>query len=243
MKRLKFVILDCAFENWTDKAVPEMLARIISLKKRGYQAEYKPGVLPVDTSDFIGTHLAVCKETAEGLIPIMAYRSITKSRCQKYNLSFSPLQLMRACNALEHEKAVQLFMQQSDFKKEEISYDASWTIDPEVRKDKEYTKKLQELMMATHVLYHLNEHIPRIIAGGVVRFKMYRFYQFWGYRPFMSGNIELPAIKVPFVHDELTQFFMLSAFSKEALELADSYRKFWDTRVIIGGNTDVKKAA
>jgi hypothetical protein len=241
MKGLRFVVLDNVFKNLESTEVRDLFGQVILLKKRGYEAEYKPGVLPVDTTDMITSHLMVCRDTKEGLIPIMAYRSTEEARCLEYNLPFSALALMRACKAPDHEKALSLFLEQSKFAGVPVAYDSSLTMDPEARKDPELKKLLQELFIATHVHFHLNMGAPRVIAGGVVRFKMERYYELWGYRALNLNGKTLPDLKVPFVHDEVTRFFTLTKFSDETIKIADKYQSIFDNRIVIG--EPKKKAA
>ena len=61
-RRLRFVILDCIREIWSLPEVRTLFQNIITLKLEGYAATYPDTLIPLDKSDFYGTHVLVCTE-------------------------------------------------------------------------------------------------------------------------------------------------------------------------------------
>jgi hypothetical protein len=242
-KRLRIVILGSPYDTLQDPLAQSLFAKTMALKIEGYRAEYPYGALPVETTDFIATHSILCDERDDGLIPLMAYRSVSHSCAKTFGLPFGGLAVVNSAGGVEHAKAIQGILNRCEASGREISYDSSWTINPEVRKDRELTAHLQEIMRAMHVLYHVDYNIPEIVAAGVVRFKMERYYRFWGYELIAKDGVPLGPIPLPFLRQESVLMFWLSKFSKEALEQAEKYRSLWNERIDICLKKSEKKAA
>lgn len=241
INNIHLVELDCPYDSWDEPKTKDLFHKAVSLKIRGYQAEYPYGVLPIDTSDFVGVHHLVCEERSDGLQPIMAYRTITSSRCKAHRMGFPPLTLMQLLKLPSHEIAIRNLLVEVEAANRVVGYASSLTIDPNYRGD----PLLKEILKATHVLYHREAGIRHVVGGGVLRFKVDSLYSFWGYDRLSYENIELPPVEVPFVMNEVTGFFVLRDFSQQSLDFAEQYRALWNRRVRILPKSDisVKSAA
>lgn len=241
--RLRVVLLESVYEQWDSPLVRQVFVEMMNLKLKGYAVEYPHGVLALDSSDFIGSHHLVCREEGRNLVPLMGYKSVTARRCEVHRLLFPALSLMRAARAPAHETLIEQRLKECHESNLDISYDSAWTILPQARKDKALTDELRGIMKAIHVLYHEEYRVPRIIAGGVLRFKVDQLYHYWGYQPFALDGSILPPIQNPSLFGESVQFFELNRFSRKAHDDAQEYASIWKERVVLDKNDGRLKAA
>lgn len=232
--KFKIVIIESAYDHWDSKLTQKYFSDAVSLKLRGYKAEYPYGILPVDTTDFISTHHLLCKETDLGLYPLMAYKSITYQKATIHNLPFPILNLAKSIGINKHEEAINNIVLRCESDGLKLSYDSSWTIDPETRKDRELTQTLRNIMTALHSLYHHNAKTDEIISLGSLRFKMERLFLYWGYNPIALESKPLDQFIVPsYFNEPVMMFHQTSGFSKQALEDARVYMNLWDDRLVL----------
>jgi len=230
---LKIVVINSVYDTIkTSPQVLELFPKIVKLKLEGYEAEYPYGVLPLDTSDFICTHYAVCKKTSTGLTPLMAYRSITWEKCVEHFLEIPALKLARY-GTENHIKSISEKLEHLSNQKSRVSYDSSFTIHPSIRNNKDKRDLLKNIMLSMHVLAHQDYDIPYIFAGGVERFKMEKMYHFWGYQDLSWKGEKLPPVYPEFVLKEPTSIFFCDSFSKEGVSIAKEFKSYWDNRIEI----------
>jgi hypothetical protein len=231
------VTLECPYDQWENPQVQSLFGKIVALKIRGYQAEYPYGVLPVDATDYVGTHHVVCKEENNGVLqPLMAYRSITYARTKTHQLPFPIEAMFKGCNLPVHLKAAEQIIERCKGEQKTLSYDSSWTIDPATRNDRDLATHLRGLMNAMHSLYHTHNNTGEILSGGVLRFKMDKLFKYWGYEPLSYDGKTLESFGLPLVFGEvITIFHQQNGFSKQSLEEAMKYQDFWENRILLQG--------
>lgn len=234
MNGFRVVLLERPWDFWQDKSIRQLFTSVVALKKTGYGAEYPDWVLPVDGSDYYASHIMVCREAGSTLSPVMAYRSVPLDEANSHRSSFGGLSLARSVASHEHELAVAREVERCALSGRRISYDSSWTIDPELRKDEASTRYLRDLMKAIHVLHHLDSGVQEIIAGGATRFKMEKLYQFWGYRELSLDGRVLPPLNLPTYNNEEVIVFHLRQFAELALAHAKKFESEWKARLIFG---------
>lgn len=233
--KLTVVVIENAWENWSDPKVRDLFMKAIGLKQMGYGKEYPSSVISVDGTDFFASHHLVCKESESGdLVPLMGYRSVPFSRAKYFHYPFGGTALVRAANAPEHEASIANILEHAAWRRHEISYDSSWTILPEIRRDRELTGKLQEIMKAIHVLYHTTGGPQEVVAGAVMKFKMDRYYHYWGYGEIQNNGRKLPGLLHPFFEGAEIVVFHAQQFSTQAIADAERYRSMWEERIIVG---------
>ncbi|MGZ5279528.1 MAG: hypothetical protein ACXWC9_06280, partial [Pseudobdellovibrionaceae bacterium] len=101
-QNLRFVVLKSPFQIWTqleNDTFKDLFHDMVRLKLQGYGLEYPRGVLPVDTSDFIATHLLVCKEEGSRLRPIMGFKTTSFADCEHHQIAFPALGLVQAAES------------------------------------------------------------------------------------------------------------------------------------------------
>lgn len=238
---LQIVLIDSPYETWDNKETQDLFFKTVDLKLKGYLNDYEHGVLPLDTTDFVGTHHLICQKTPTGLVPLLGWRSISLEKAKLHNMPFSPLALARACNSPDHEKAIQAIVDRAEKEKFSITYESAITIHPSVRNNEEVTSLLKDVLRAMHVHHHHDYNIKESIVGGSMRHKMDRYFLWWGYKAIDLNGKTLPFVKVPQAKFEPTIIYYRKEFSKEALELAPKFRAIWDEKIVISSEREGAK--
>ncbi|MBI3542098.1 MAG: hypothetical protein HY075_02325 [Deltaproteobacteria bacterium] len=240
--KLRIVVLECPYDTRkTDPRTWSLLTKNFDLKLDGYQREYSDP-LPVDGTDLVACHQIVVREEGASLVPLMAYRSITAERCRRFHMPFPLLAQFRELGLVEHAEAVSEVLARAAKSNLDVCWDSSYTISPLARADEALANELRDVMRAMHVLYHQAMGDHEVLAGGVLKFKMDRLYQFWGYEVLKLAGRELGPIRLPSLGNELGLAFHLSgAFSELARAHAEKFRALWDSRIQIG--TDDRRIA
>src|ERR1700722_15302698 len=91
---LQLVTLKGFYECWQQPEAQEILMKTVALKLKGYLHEYESGVLPVDTTDYVGVHHVLCKWTNGEYVPIMAYKSVGFEACSRHCIPFPALAIV-----------------------------------------------------------------------------------------------------------------------------------------------------
>lgn len=237
---LKLVILESPYDQINDPQVKELFIETQALKINGYHGVYPYGVLPVDTYDFVATHHLVC-ETGQGrLEPIMGYKSITLDKCKTHKLPFPGISVLRSSQAASHEKALQELLDGYQNNASAIDWGSSWTIAPRIRDNIELKKFLKELFIAMHVCHEREIGTKEWVTCGNNRVKTDRLFLDLGYQPLQSNGVALPYFIYTPLIDAEAMMFTCTKFSDSALKLADKFRDFWNTRIVI---SDSERAA
>ena len=242
--KIKLVTLECPYDTWGDGITETLFSRVVQLKLKGYKAEYPYGVLPVDTTDFICTHHMACIEVGKELYPVMAYKSVTSDRLKTHSLPFPLINLLKYCGTKEHLIAVQDIVTKCELNNKKLSYDSSWTIDPEIRKDLSFKPLLREIMNTMHVYFHKDNGTDEILSLGSTRFKMEKLFDYWGYKLIEYMGKSLATFDVPtYFNENVVLIHQSNGFSKSANTDAKKYETLWEEKVVIKSKTQRKVAA
>jgi len=225
--KLSFVTLDCPLERWRDPHVRAAFAEMVRLKMLGFGSAHAAGIMPVDTSDFIASHVLTCVEGNDGLHLVAAFRSISTERCREFNLTFSAESLAIAADAREHAAAVREFVGQEG----RVGYLGSWTIHPSARENPALRAALRDDFALGAVLAHAEAGIPRMVVGATLRFKVDRLLSPVGFRPLSHKGAELPPIAVRHLHGE--PVLMMCRDEAGAPQAAEALRGRWSARVVL----------
>ncbi len=239
--RLRFVVLKSPFQMWM-RADHDSFARLfhemVGMKLRGYGKEYPAGVLPVDTSDLIATHLLVCDQDEKGeLHPITGFKTTSLSDCLHHQIAFPALGLVQAAEAPQHIQAILAVMKAAQASGKSLSYTGSWTIEPNLRTNKQLTGQLIQMFRASYVFYHMDTKIDEVITGGTIRFKADSLLGNMGHDPLLLNGQQLPPIRVKHLFGEPVAVLHLKAFTKEAQEQSEPFQKLWRERIEISADS------
>jgi len=226
-ERLRFVTLDCPLERWQDPDVRAAFAEMVRLKMLGFGAQHAAGIMPVDTSDFIASHVLTCVEASDGLHIISAFRSISTERCRAFNLTFSAESLAIAADAREHAAAVREFVGQDS----RVGYLGSWTIHPSARDNAALRTALRDDFALGAILAHEEAGIPKMVVGATLRFKVDRLLSPVGFRPLSLRGTALPPIAVRHLQGE--PVLMMCRDEAAAPPETEAMRARWKARVVL----------
>lgn len=237
--KIKLVTLECPYDSWGDGVTEVLFSRLVQLKLKGYRAEYPYGVLPVDTTDFVCTHHMACIEVDKELYPVMAYKSIAWDRLKTHSLPFPLVSLLKVCGTQEHLLAVQKVIQECEAANKNLSYDSSWTIDPEIRKDEVFKPLLRQIMNTMHVYFHKEYQTDEILSLGSTRFKMEKLFEYWGYKLIDYMGKTLSTFDVPsYFNENVVLIHQKNGFSEQAKNDSKKYEELWNNRILIKSNFD-----
>jgi len=180
-EKLRLLVLECPYDILHDGFAREIFSKMILLKLEGYQMEYPYGIIPVDTTDFVGDHMILCQEWNGKLIPLMAQRTISLQRCQLHHLEFPLFHYTLTEQSQSHRRWIESRLAQAIKQSANITYDSSVTIHPHVRETPDLKNIAKELILAQHVFYHTQRNTTQTLALGVTQFKMDREFQKIGF--------------------------------------------------------------
>lgn len=244
MKKLegfKLVVVDYPIGLMQDPVVASLMGRVFHIKYETYGQVHAPGVIPIDKADFFATHLILCQESAAGLTPIFAYRSVTWERCQAHRQEFPALSVVQQDgNTLLAQKMAQVMAEYQE-RPQAISWDSAWAQDPSVRvgKTSEQKEQLREITMAIGCLHHQAMDIPHMVTLGTLKVKTDVFFHLMGLRPLLDH--QRFAYSAQFGSE--VEVYHGVGFSEQAMACAEKYRALWEQRLQYDGLAEKKKAA
>jgi hypothetical protein len=236
-KPLRVVILECPYDVMGHKEVQSLFPKILALKIQGYRSAYPYGVMPVDMGDFVGTHVVLCEEREEGLVPLMGFKSVNLDRCETFRLQFPAFGLLDGTQLSEHKKAVLEYINRAKSKGESVGYNGSWTMSPEVRVDRKLAQTIKDMSISFLALYYQTYNIKNVVAAAVVRFKVNELKKFIGFSPIQLGSKSLETFSSPAFFGEELALMTVEKFSDEINALAKTFETLWNQRLILSQET------
>lgn len=216
--------------------VREILPKVFKLKLDGYRPHYQYGVMPIDDTDFWGNHILVCKDTAEGLIPIMGFKSLTLRDSKKFKREF-PLftHSLNTPGCEDHKKQTQDWINKFQ-NSGDIGYNHSWTMCPTVHQDKELKKLCYDLSRVLMYCYYRDYNIPHMVLACSKRFKVDQQMLNIGfdYLRDTAGEI-MPAFKAAgFAKEEFYIMHINDLSHADSVKfLYNKYRELWESRLTL----------
>lgn len=240
MRSYRIGILECPYDNWSVPETRDLFSKMVALKLEGYRREYKYGVLPLDTSDFIAIHQFIFLESPDGrLEPVIAFRSLGLRKTSEFPLPFPPAALLGSIGTPAHQSSLAALMKEHSAPGKDLVYGSSMAIKDEHRGD----PAIKEILMSMDVHFQRDYGFTGALTGAVVRFKVDRLFHAIGYKALDHEGTRLDTVAVPFVHSEPTLFMRLDKFSPLALSCAEKHERLWRERLTIGASTAVAAAA
>jgi hypothetical protein len=233
-RKLRLVSLESFYDCADDPLAQKLLPRFMALKIRGYLKEYAYGALPVDTTDLIGSHFAVCEERQGELFPLTAFKSMSSVKCKTHNVHFPLITLLGSMDMPDHRKAIEGVLASAAARNRPVMYGSSWTKEPAVRDgDRELSRYLRDLFVAMNI-FHIRETGAELMTLGVPRFKTDAlFMRTWGCVPIRQGGQDLPPIKHAFLGGEPTLLLHSPGIPDSAMVYAEPFEALWRNRIAI----------
>ncbi len=231
ISNLRIVTIDCPYDSWNDPRTQELFAKMVGLRLEGFKAAYGYGILPLDASDFVANQQLICVDKGGHLFPVLGQKSVTLSRAAKHRLTFPGISFCQMSAAPIHERIVRRIVADAEKSGREISYEGGWTIDPNARKDKEFSTLLRRIYAGMFCLYHRDYQVHEAVGCAVVRFKAHEHFHGFGYKPVADDEgKELPNI-VTYFSGEPVQLIHMAELSEKALREANEFYFMWKNRL------------
>ena len=232
--QLRLVIVHNPYSVWDHILVPKLFHDMVQLKKDGYSSMYSKPVMPVDTTDFIATHILLCLvDSKENLKPIMGYKSTTLKDCENYDLVFPALSLVKNAGAVLHTSAVQSLVETCRSKNLSLAYLASWTLDHKIKNEFFLKHELRDIFIASYYFLYQQLKISQIIIGGTLRFGTDKIFKAMGHQPLEWNKKILEPILAAHLAKEPVQVMCANHLPDSLRLVASRWKKLWNERLII----------
>ena len=238
--KLRIVIIDEAIHIEDDLAC-RLWQKTLWAKEKGYRKHYKTSIMPIGADDFFGTHYIVAEVKANGnLEPVAMTKSVRRSQCERFNIPFGAQSLLKIVS-LENNKNATKVLDSTN----EISYESSWTINPEYKKYRELSPLLRDYMTLYACCYFRSAGIPRWLTAGVTRLKIDKYFEWLG------GSELIPEFPLPIIDNQTVRMmYFADAYNppKEPMAIAEKLMSQWENRIIFQpkykkGATNVLRSA
>ena len=230
---IQIVVLDSPIRVWEDPQSREIFEKIVSLKLEGYGSKFNSNILTLDTSDFYGTHLAICRKVDGKLEVISAYRSVELNRYREYGHDFGILSIVKKSGSLTHVRYLNNLIQEVDQKNQSMRYCSSYTVKPSLRKDPESSALLKDLLTMMVVNFYRDSKTDIGLMLGVIRFKMDQVQWGFGSEPVSENGVQLPNFYNSTLDNTENTLNIYRKPSESALKLAEKYEHIWENRIEI----------
>lgn len=236
-KNYQFVIIKTPHEIINFKEVSDLFPKVINLKTKGYRQEYGNFVLPFDTSDFIASHLLLCEKTKSGdLVPLLGMKSVTLEKCDSYRIPFPMMGMLETPEGpnLEYKSVISKILEDYRIKKkaDKIAYNGSFTILPELRRDRNLKAHLWDLTFSLLTNYYIDSGIDHVLAVCATNFKVHERKEAlgWNYINGPQGLLDIYKCKAlfetPLIPMEITDI-------KRKSELpSGKFKDLWESRLV-----------
>lgn len=221
------------YEQWSNPLVRELFVQTSTLKINGYGRKYPNGVIPVDTNSWFCDHFLLCRESDSGeLQPIMGFQRVTLERSRKHYQPFPAHGLCKEADSHRHIEVVEKLMSRFDERPNKLSYTGCFTIDPELRTDRDLMGELSRLMVALHYLFHKEEgEGHEIITVAIVRFKIDEILMQYGFFPLLEDIDD--TLPIEHVAGEEGRYMRGREFNSRMVALAESFVPLWNNRMVL----------
>lgn len=243
----QIVILDSVYDSASNHKTQALFPKMIQFKINGYLQEYPYGVLPMDASDFVGTHLLITRKS-DGEI-VVGMKSITLAKCLLHQIRFPMLGMLdsRQDDTSAHKNAIQSVMDHYSQTglAEKLSYNGSYTVHPEVRANKPLMKVIWEVSQAMMVNFYLEQQTEQVMAVCSRQFKIDRVKKNLGWDYFYQAkgdqNTELGEYHCQALGNSLFLPMTVKQHSEFALALAKKYQTLWEQRILVNNTSNNHK--
>ncbi len=233
---LFIVELNSAFRNWLEPEMQSYFMKMVELKRKGYAKNYPIHYMPVDTTDFIGSHHLICKEDENGVMVLAGFRTVLLEQCVFYKIPFPAVVITsKAGQGTEkHLQAVMDLVENAMINRTKMIFSGSWTINPEVKSDPELVQVAKDVTTAILYWHQTENDIKDGLALGVVRAKTDVHFCEQGYSPIKHEGQILSTFEVLDVDCKEVRLMHKISFTEKAYLIAVKYRHLWDRKISIG---------
>lgn len=204
-------------------------------KEKGYRKHYQTSIMPIGVDDFFGTHYIVAEVKPNGEFePVGMLKSVLRSQSERFNIPFAPAMMLKSVGK-DSDVNVQKILSSP----EDVSYVSSWTINPDYKKDPQFSALLRDYMTVYACNYFKDAKIPRWLAAGVTQFKMDKFLEGLG------GKEVVPEFALPIIDNQTVRMMLIADPYNPPAEhqaIAKNLQSAWDNRIIFSPTKTQKGA-
>ena len=231
LKDLCIVVLENPYKNLSILEARTVFSNILDVKLRGYVAIYDEGVMPIDTTDFIATHLMIADKNNPFEKIYLTYKSISYKTCEKYNVPFPFMAILKNNAHPSCYNEMERILNECKHKDQDLSYEAGWTIDPLVRENKKLQNELKEVMTMFAINHHAEYNIPHWVTLGICKVKTDQFFIQMGLKEISAHSV----LSHPYLHqtDARAIISQNGQYNDHVYEIAKKYQNLWENRITI----------
>jgi hypothetical protein len=248
----RFVLIRTAHEVIQYGLVHDLFPRIIHLKTTGYRHEYGQYVLPFDSSDFIASHLLLCRvDHVEGLLPVLGFKSVTLKVCDDYRIPFPMLGMLESNHHETHDHKGWILNLMNQYRERGLSgklaYNGSFTIHPKFREDKNSMKDLWDITFSLLTNYYIEYNIDHVVAICATKFNVHKKKEQLGWNYVSGRNGPLNAYKCKSLIDSSFIPMELDGVRIKSEVPSSKFKDMWEKRLTLDLDSfcedSIKKAA
>lgn len=234
LEDLCIVVLESPYDSLILKDARQLFSNMINTKLRGYKSYHEDGIMPIDTTDFIATHLIISNKLNPFEEIYMSYKSCSYKTCEKYNISFPFMTILEKYSHPDCFNKMNQILEDCKSKNEDLSYDTGWTINPNIKGNKELQIVLKEMVATFVTNHHPLYNVPHWVTLGICKVKTDQMFLNMG-----LDEISKEAVfKHPFLHmtEARAVISMNNKYADHVYKTAKKYQFLWDNRITISGN-------
>lgn len=247
IQKYKFVVLKAPYELMDHEIVQRIFPKVVQLKTTGYRQEYQKEILPLDSSDFVATHLLMCEQTLHGPRPVLGMKSVSLKKCDDHRITFPMLGMVESSDGNPGPRdAVQSILgrYRANSASEKIAYNGSFTILPKLREDKALMKYLWEVSFSLMTNYYLDEGIEHVLAVCSKKFKVNKKKEENGWNYIQHGDGVLSEYLCRALFDAPFVPMELKTSNELCHQSALRFKEMWLSRIVLDLETlEEKKVA
>lgn len=232
---VRLVMIEPPYETLSLNEGRDYFTRGLLMKLQSYQQIYAPGVLPLDTYDFISTHFLIGVDRPDGFAPMMVFRTTSWEACLRHNLPFTGVAVVRSSGAEAHARRVEEMLAQWKAENRKVFYGSGFAISPESRKlDPEVRALMKDLMISTLARYEIEQGSYTRLACAVLKVHTDQLFATIGYRRICDAKGEpLPPFQQASILGERAVLVECPVFTDEAMGLVAKHEGVWNRREIV----------
>lgn len=236
---LQVVVIDSFYDCTHDPVAMDLLRKLFAFKVNSYRQSYPYGIMPFGSTDLVGTHWVLCRTTGGELEPIMGMKTIDDARARTFKLDFPALGLVADPGLELHRMAIEKELRLARERNQNITYGGSWTIDPEVRRDRsmsEFCRRLTSAFIGHSMRIY---DLEAFITFAILKFKVESFHAYMGMERLTGPDGEhLPAFAPTPTFGEQTSISVLRR-GRESNEMKKDMAEFaalWERKIVLASD-------
>ncbi|WP_408096020.1 hypothetical protein ACJVC5_13335 [Peredibacter sp. HCB2-198] len=236
--KFKVVVVECPYDIYTeDSFTRNFMTDLFKLKFEGYMKHYPYGIMPVSDYDFMATHVCLCIEEGNKIVPLAAFKSISNEICKKFRAPFPVISHkfgMYKENFKDYVDAITQWQNNLEAKSKKYAYNASWTMRTDL--DKELRNLCREISQSLFFYHYHDQDLLNVINSTACSHGVNTFQEYMGLKYLKSVRGEfMEPFKSPVFFEEPFAIMYLEepGFSELFAKECQKYKSVWENRLII----------